>query len=493
MRLPVSEVAMARASAILPTAQAPCVKSMNEAFNVLYIVVAVLLLFGAAVFVHELGHFLVARWCGMRVLEFAIGFGPKILSRKRNGIEYTWRWIPAGGFVKLPQMVTSEALEGSVDEAVPPAPPLSKILVAVAGPAMNLIFAFVLATVIYVVGLPVAVNPPVVGHVEEASDEHAMGIREGDVVAQVDGRMIKSWQDVQMFAALARTNVLLVVTERESKRMTNYLTATVNDAIGLKMLNLDPRDHPVVAQVQGGSPAEKAGLKEHDRFVSFAGVPVVGQQQLIELISKRGGEPSIVVVQRGKESFSLTVTPRIINAEKKTGRIGVVLTSDTTMVYRVVKPGPKPWELISDDWDKTIQTFSALLHHKQTGVSAKDLAGPIGILAMLAAWVNTDYRLALNFLVLLNVNLAVLNLFPIPVLDGGHVLLACIEKIRRRPINPKLIEYTTTVFAVALISFMLYITFFDVQRLPLLKALFRKDVQIEQQGDHGNATPAPAP
>ena len=459
--------------------------------NTIYIIVAVLLLFGAAVFVHELGHFLVARWCGMKVMEFAIGFGPKVFSRKYNGVEYSWRWIPAGGFVKLPQMITSEALEGKADEAVPPASPLSKILVAVAGPAMNLIFAFVIAVVIFFVGLPVAVNPPVVGHVDENSDEYKQGVREGQMILKVDGKTVKSWEDIQLFTALARTNVLEVVTEQEGKPMTHYLTTTVNEAVGLKMLNLEPRDHPVVAMVQSESPAEKAGLKEHDKFVSFAGVPVTGQQQLVDLIRKRGGEPSQVVVVRSNTTLTLTVTPRIINEEKKTGRIGVVLTSDTTIVYRVMKPGPKPWDLISEVWNKTVQTFAALLHHKQTGIGAKDLAGPVGILGMLALWLNTDYRLALNFLVLLNVNLAILNLLPIPVLDGGHVLLACVEKIRRRPISPKIIEYTTTIFAVLLISFVLYVTRYDIQRWPLLKSMFNKDVQIEQPDEPARSAPVP--
>src|SRR5437879_11173308 len=116
---------------------------MSEIFKVAYVIVVVVLLFGAAVFVHEFGHFCMARKRGMKVEGFAIGFGPKIFSWKRDGIEYAWRWIPAGGYVKLPQMVTSEALEGDTNkEAIPPAPPLSKILVAFAGPAMNVVVAF---------------------------------------------------------------------------------------------------------------------------------------------------------------------------------------------------------------------------------------------------------------------------------------------------------------------------------------------------------------
>ncbi len=162
----------------------------------IYVVAAVLVLFGAAIFIHEFGHFWVARKLGMKVEEFAIGFGPKIFSWKRDGIEYSLRWIPAGGFVKLPQMITSEALEGQTTENVPPAPPLHKILVAFAGPFMNVVFAFAIAMVIYFVGLPVPVNPPIIGYVEPGSAEAKLGIQEGDVIKAVNGKKINSWQDV---------------------------------------------------------------------------------------------------------------------------------------------------------------------------------------------------------------------------------------------------------------------------------------------------------
>src|ERR1043166_1669228 len=323
---------------------------MSGVFNFIYVVAAVLLLFGAAVFVHELGHYVVARLCGMKVLEFAIGFGPKVFGWTRNGIAYTWRAIPAGVFVKLPQMVTSEALEGNAGEdPLPPAPAGAKILVAVAGPLMNVVFAFVIAGILYFVGLPIAVNPPIIGHVDEKSDEFKMGLREGDVIVKLDGKMVRSWQDVQVFPALARTNVLELVTERSAVRSTNHVAARINEVFGLKMLNPEPRDHPVIAEVQSDSPAAKAGLKEGDRFISFAGVPIVGQQQLIDLIRKRGGEPTEVVVERNKKPLNFTVTPVVVDAEHKTGRIGTMLTGDSTLVYRVMKPGPKPWDLVRSE------------------------------------------------------------------------------------------------------------------------------------------------
>src|SRR5690348_8480195 len=183
--------------------------------NVIYVIFAVLVLFGAAIFLHELGHFWVARKLGMKVEEFAIGMGPKIWSWKRDGIVYSIRWIPAGGFVKLPQMITSEALEGKSEEVVPPAAPWKKILVAIAGPFMNVVFAFAIAASIYFVGLPVAVNPPIIGYVEPNSPEAKMGIQAGDTIVSVDNKPVKSWDDISVFAATARSSVMPVVIEHK--------------------------------------------------------------------------------------------------------------------------------------------------------------------------------------------------------------------------------------------------------------------------------------
>ncbi|MGB8369180.1 MAG: RIP metalloprotease RseP [Limisphaerales bacterium] len=447
--------------------------------NVIYVIAAVLALFGAAIFVHEFGHFWVARKLGMKVEEFAIGFGPKIRSWKRDGIEYTIRGIPAGGFVKLPQMITAEALEGQSVEEVPPAPPGHKILVAAAGPFMNVVFAFAIATVIYFVGLPIPVNPAIIGYVEPGSAEAKLGLQEGDRIVSVNGESVKSWQDVMQNTAFARTSVLPVVIEHDGKQITYQLKATADNTIGLKLLNLDPRDHPQILEVVSGSAAERAGLKQGDHIISLAGVPIASREQLVDIIHKRGGQPTEMRVDRGAQKVALSITPTV-DPITKSGRIGIIFDPDSTQVYIVQKPGPTPWEQLSDVMDKTFATIGALIHSRETGVGAKDLSGPVGILAILANAVNSDYRLALSFLVLLNINLAIINLLPIPVLDGGHILMAVIEKIRRRPLSIKFVEYTTTGFAVLLISFMLYLTFFDIKRFSLFRAMFKSDVQIQQ-------------
>jgi regulator of sigma E protease len=456
--------------------------------NIIYVIVAVMVAFGASIFFHELGHYWTARKLGMKVEEFAVGFGPKIYSWKRDGIEYSLRWIPAGGFVKLPQMITSEALEGRA-EPVPPALWWHKILVAFAGPFMNVVFAFAIASVIYFVGLPVAVNPAVIGYVEPGSAEAKLGIREGDRIVSVNGDKVKSWQDVMLGTIVARTSVVPVVIEHAGVEQTYQLNTTTDNAVGLKLLNLDPRDHPEVMEVMSGGAAEKAGLKEKDNIVSFAGVPIAGRDQFIELIRKRGGQPSEIQVERAGKKMALNITPTI-DPMTKIGRIGVALGTSSTQIYIVQKPGPSPLEQIRDVINKTFETIGALIHTRETGVGAKDLSGPVGILSVLAAQVNTDYRLALNFLVLLNINLAIINLLPIPVLDGGHILMSIIEKIRRRPLSVKFVEYVTTGFAMLLISFMLYVTFFDIKRFPMLRAMFKSDVQIQQSAQPEDSAPA---
>jgi regulator of sigma E protease len=431
----------------------------------------------------------------MKVDAFGIGFGPKIWSRVKDGIEYSIRWIPAGGFVRLPQMFTSETLEGSGPSPgapVPLAPAGSKILVSLAGPAMNLVFAFLVATVIYFVGLPVLVNPSVIGRVDPDSPEAKTGVREGDRIVAVQGKPVQSWEEVNMAVALARTNVLDIEVLRGEERRQFQLTARFNPEIGLKWFDLDPQDHPVVGAVESGMPAEAAGLRKGDRFISFDRIPVVSQQHLIDLVSKHEGKQSEVVVEREGTRVVLHVTPRYDPATKR-GRMGIGFAGG---VYVVMKPGPTPWAQIYSVWDRTVSTVSALLHSKETGVKPSDMSGPIGILAGLAIEANTDYRRALSFLVLLNVSLAILNLLPIPVLDGGHVVMALVEKIRRRPISLKFIEYTYTGFAMLLISFMLYVTFFDVRRLPRFKAWFQSAPQVVESLDlkaTNNLRSVPAP
>jgi len=456
--------------------------------NIIYVVFAVLLLFGAAVFVHEYGHYWMALRRGLKIEGFSIGFGPKIVTWMRDGVEWSWRWIPAGGFVKLPQMVTSETLEGKADqpaEQLPPASPWSKILVAFAGPFMNVVFGIAIAFLLWGGGMPVPINPPIIGYVDPGSPEAKLGILPGDEIQSVDGKAITSWRDVQETSILARGTTLAVVIARPGKFTNTFeLTTVVSESLGLKILNLDPRDHPVIKRVLSGSAAEAAGLKDGDEVLMFAQVPLFGSDQFIRLIQKCPGETKDIVIKRDGQRRSLKVTPRM-DSSAKIGRIGAEIGTGKP-IYRIEHI--PPWTQISEVVDRTVGTFTALIHSKQTGVGLKDLSGPPGILALLAAYVNTDWRLALSFLVLLNINLAIINLFPMPVLDGGHIAMALVERLFGRPLPYRLVEYTTTAFAVLLISFMLFVSWNDVKRFSLFRSMFKQEVTIEKQ----DTAPAPA-
>jgi regulator of sigma E protease len=309
-----------------------------------------------------------------------------------------------------------------------------------------------------------------------------MGIQKGDRIIAVDGKPVKSWEDVNLSTILALTNSMPVTIRHEEKAgvagetQTYMLKAEANNLVELKIFNLDPLDHLIVSEVKSGNPAEAAKIKVDDEVVGFAGIPVSSQPQFIKLIQKRGGQPTPIVVMRAGKRLELTVTPAT-DPKTKDSHVGLGFNFGKD-VY--VIEHPTPWAQVQDVCDQMYKTITALVHSRESGVKASDLSGPVGIFGILAVQWNTDYRLALHFLVLLNINLAILNMLPVPVLDGGHIMMAVLERIRRRPLDVRLVEYTTTVFAVLLISFMLYVTFFDLRRLPLIRGLFSQESQIEQ-------------
>jgi regulator of sigma E protease len=356
--------------------------------------------------------------------------------------------------------------------------------------------------VIYFVGLPVPINPPIIGYVEPKSPEGRLGLHEGERIVAIDGKPVKSWDDITKTTILALTNVFQVTimddaaSNAPAGASNNYaLKAAVNDAMVLKFktLNLEPRDHLVIGEVNKGTPAAAADVQADDEIVAFAGTPISSQEEFTNLVQACGAKTVPLVVKRGDKRLTLDVTPALDQRSKRF-LLGVKIGPGKE-VDRFALEYPTPWAQVRDVWEQLYGTMAALVHPHDSGVRASDLSGPVGIFGMLALQVKSDYRLALHFLVMLNINLAILNMLPIPVLDGGHVVMAILERIRRRPLEVRLVEYTTTVFAVLLISFMLYITFFDIKRIPLFRMLSNRKTQIEQSANPAGPAPAnqPAP
>jgi regulator of sigma E protease len=441
---------------------------MNIITTILYPAFMVLILFGVTIFVHELGHFLFARWLGLHAETFAIGFGPAIWKRKINGVTYKIGWIPAGGYVSLPQMEPNGGRridENGNEVTLPRVDPWRKILVAAAGAFFNILLAFFLAYVIYWAGKPSTPQETssVVGYVATNSQAYAEGLRAGDRIVSANEAEVHKWQDFLMAGALSPEVKLEV--QRQEETLTMVL-ASAADGLGMKGARGVPGVDGVtfcrVGSVEPGGSAAAAGVQSGDFIRSFDGVDIYSIAQLVDLVGSREGQTVPMEVERGGERIALRVTPEL-DPRLERARIGirfdVFFRDRDTLVH--IPPG----EQISGHASLIMGTLRALVTPAQAKYAASGLGGPPMIFAYLYAMVQAGFIMALWFTCLLNVNLAIINLVPLPVLDGGHICFALWEMIVRRPVHERVVTGLTTVFAVLLISAMLFLSVRDVDRM----------------------------
>ena len=446
--------------------------------KVIGIMLEVVLLFNLLIVVHELGHFFAAKWRGLKVEKFAIWFGKPLWSKTIGGVEYRLGSIPAGGFVAIPQLAPMEAIEGHTDEKgadLPPARPLDKIIVAIAGPAASLGLAFAFACVVWFVGRPVseAETTNVVGYVLEGGPAAKAGLLPGDKILAVNGHPVKRINGMGRMSdtvawnvAVSSAPVIPIRYERDGKVQVVEVEPVVQPRNGwgrknLRQIQVIPAMTPMVARVIANSPAESAGIRSGDLVVAANGKQLYSGQMLAETLNATKGAPITLTIRRGGADFPATVTPRIPDGQKQ-ARIGVEW--DPRGVVKLVHPNPlvQIKSSILTMWE----TISAVTD-RRSEIGVQQLSGPVGIMRLYYLLFQNPmgWQLALWFSVVLNVNLAIMNLLPFPVLDGGHILLAFIEWLCGHPIHQKTLEVVQTTFAMLLIGAMLYISFFDVSDL----------------------------
>ncbi len=456
---------------------------METLYNILHtvgLIVVVVLFFNFMIFVHELGHFLAGKWRGAYIDRFQIWFGRPVWQKKIWGVQWGLGWIPAGGFVSLPQLESMEGIEGAANlpaEGLKPLKPLDKVIVAAAGPLFSLLLAYVFAVVVWVVGNP-EVNPipPQVGYVLPGSPAEKAGILPGDTILRVDGHPVSEWS-----GHMAGVRELIALGEGERIRFTISRSGvssplTIDSSFelpekawwqrqGMRHVGFLPASPAIVGKILPHSPAAQVGLREGQRVVSVDGRPVFSPME-VQAAGKDAQPLTLELCMPGGEPETVTLQPRIPDNWK--GLPGAVpllgfdwqdSESNVRMTY------PTPQQQVNDSlrwmWD-TLKKISA----PGSSVKMEHLSGPVGIgtyiFHMFEVGSGVGWRLALWFAVVLNVNLAVLNMLPLPVVDGGHVTLGLIELISGRSVSGRFMDWIMTIFVFILIAFFLFVTFKDV-------------------------------
>lgn len=438
----------------------------------------VVLFFGGSIFVHELGHFIAARRRGVHVERFSIGFGPKIFSwRGKDGVEYRVSWLPLGGYVALPQLADLRGIEGDSSIELEKLPPLSfttKMVVFVAGATFNVIFALGLACIIWFIGQPMSSEMATtrIGYVSATfelpdgtkipSPAATAGLRIGDVVRKIDGIAVNEWIDLMqtIVTGSGRTAngrpMAVFTVERDGRLEDVALYPILSGEEDFRRVGISPGYELLVHSVAVSSLAEQAGFKPGDEIVSMNGTPIFSAASYQEIAASTLAEPVNVRVKRAGLEVTLTIPARP-HARPETS-LGLALTTGFKLIH------PSPVAQIYDHVEMTFRTLASLIN-PQSDIGLSKVAGPVGIVRIFHSAAEAGIRAVLMFTILVNINLAIFNLLPIPVLDGGQMLFATIAKLRGRALPVNFIMATQSTFIVLLFSMIIYVSFFDVRRV----------------------------
>lgn len=432
-------------------------------------------IFSLAIFIHEFGHFLAARLLGLKADVFSIGFGPALWKRTIGQTEWRISAIPFGGYVSLPQLDPDgmKNLQGEHGDPLPPATPWKRIIVAIAGPMGNVMLALFCAICIAVCAPVEAIGgSTTIGYVKRDSSAWNAGLRRGDTLLSVNETPVATWMAFQTECFLSGTtnDVVRITYERDAQQYTTeaVLDTQVNPSEAIYVVGgVSPG--PVmlgISDIAPNSPAEQAGLQKFDIILAINGTPFEQFEQLTDAPLTRDGAPITLRVRRAQEEFDVTLTPQLLSPEEEQPRLGVGLALLGKPQY--------PWmsergvlAQIKSDVSSIVRVLRALTAPKvegERGRAAKGLGGPLMIFAVLAQVVQMGLWASLGFLRLICINLAFINLLPLPVLDGGHVLFASCAVVLRKELNPKVVGYITTAFSFLLIAMMIWFLFADLRR-----------------------------
>ena len=446
--------------------------------NAIIGIVGVMLLFCIAIVVHEFGHFLAARLLGFRVETFSVGFGPAIWKKNVGGVVYKIGCIPLGGYVALPQldpagMAAIQGGAGQGAESLPPMPAWKRIVVAVAGPLGNVVLAVVVAFAIYAFA-PASEfggHGTVVGTVDPDAPVASSGIRTGDRLLSVNGQPVSSWTDfiVECYFSGNTNSGLPVAVLRDGNEVALVLPVVRDASSGyFRVEGLFPKTECRVADLMADMPAAASGLAVGDTVVSIAGREPCDPTDAVRLVREMGDRSFPIVVRRSGAKDPIEVEVAAVYSKEHDAMLIGAAFADPLDGMPMWMMHRQPLRQLSSDARSIFRILKALFaptHKGESRRAAKDLGGPGTLLFMLWYEVQAGIFHALAFLRYLCINLAILNLLPIPVLDGGHVLFALYEIVARRRPSPNFVDIVTNAFAFLLIGLMALLLFRDACRI----------------------------
>jgi regulator of sigma E protease len=440
---------------------------------------AFLVVLGLLVVFHELGHYLVARWCGVKVLRFSVGFGKVLWSRRYGPDRTEWALsaVPLGGYVKMADEREGDVAAADLPRAFNRQGVGKRIAIVAAGPIANLLLAVVLYAGTYMAGIPG--QKPVLAAPTAGSAAAVAGLAAGDVVRAVDGEPVRSWQDLRwrLVKAQSASRVDVTVERADGSTAVRALALTgVSNAewegnfTGVLGLRAD-FGAPLIAEVVPGKPADRAGLRAGDRIVAVDGAAVRSPGDVATLTNAKPGESVTFRVERGGETLEVSLIPDATDAGgKRIGVAGVRLRVDPAIAERLavtVRDGPLDALAhgAQRTWELSVFTVRMLGRIITGDASIKNISGPITLADFAGQSAQAGLLTFVGYLALISISLGVLNLLPVPLLDGGHLLYYLAELIKGSPVSDRAFEVGQRIGMGLLAMLMALALFNDVSRL----------------------------
>ena len=433
---------------------------------------AFIFVLGVLVFVHELGHFLAAKRVGIRVLKFQLGFNPTILSFRRGDTEYGVGALPLGGYVKMAGESPEDPRTGRDDEFLSKTK-WERFQVLIMGPVMNLLLAFVLTAVVLYRGVEVRVyddQPPVVGVVAAGTPAERAGIRPGDLIVAVNDRPVKTWEDFTISVGTKPDREISVQFLRDGQSLTRQITPATLTAgqsrIEYGDIGVLPNVHPRLVQVYAGDAGDRGGLKAGDVILAVDGEPMALASQFRDRIASHPEQAMTVSVSRDGATRDLAITP---GKKGQNGYLGVMPVDET----RSIKP--TAMQALSMSLRHNVQTAGLILETvwglitRET--SPKQLMGPVAIAQLSGESAQLGLIALLSLMAMISLNLGLVNLLPIPILDGGHIFIMALEGIARRDFSMRVKEKMLMAGFVLLMMLMVTVIYNDLTRITWIERL----------------------